>query len=86
MLKFGGTCIPLVCWKYRPPWKCRPPGQGLLPVSLLLCWGIPPSLPSSDLMWGNHSCHCILGCAAINRLQVFFFGVLVTGDYYFIPL
>lgn len=56
-----------------------------LPPSVL---GNASSLPLSDLMGGNHSCHCLLGCAAINRLQVLFFGVLVTGDcmYCFIPL
>lgn len=80
MLTFGSTCTPLVCWKCRHSWKCRSPRHGLLPISLPLCWGIPPSVPLSDLMWANHSFHCILECAAINRLQVLFFGVLVTDD------
>lgn len=56
-----------------------------LPLSVL---GNASSLPLSDLMWGNHSCHCLLGCATINALQVLYFGVLVIGDcmYYFISL
>lgn len=56
-----------------------------LPPSVL---GNPSSLPLSDLTWYNRSCNSLVGCAAINGLQVLFFRVLVICEYtdYFLPL
>jgi len=55
-----------------------------LPSSLCAGESLQPPRPR----WGNRSCNCLLGCAAINGLQVLFFGIVVIGEYiyYFLPL
>lgn len=42
----------------------------------------PFSVPLSDLTRGNGSYNSLLGCAAINSLQVLFFGVVVIGEHW----
>lgn len=71
-------CVPAVQTSRAGPPACLPP-------SVL---GNPSRLPLSDLTWCDHSYNCLLGCAAINGLQVLFFGVVVIGEYidYFLPL
>lgn len=66
MLKSGSTCTPFCVLSVR---TSRAGSPACLPPSML---ANASSLPPSDLIWGSHSCHCLLGYAAINGLQVLF--------------